>query len=390
MKFTDRVAELRPEGAYEFLARAQQLEATGRDVIHLEVGEPDIPTFAHIRAAGIDAIRDGRTRYNPPGGIRALREAVAADAGRRRGMEIDPGQVLISPGAKPNMLFPVLALVRPGDEVIYPDPGFPTYLEMIKIAGGVPRPVRLLEEHGFSFDLDDFDRLISARTRLIVLNSPANPTGGVLPLENLEHISTAAHRHDCWVLSDEIYARMAYDGLSVPSIASQPGMADRTIIVDGFSKTYAMTGWRLGFGIMPADLAERVELLLTHAFGCTAEFTQYAGLEAISGPQEAVRSMVAAYQERRDFIVEGLNRIPGIHCRRPQGAFYAFPNVRSFGRSSTELAHLLLEEAGVALLPGTAFGQYGEGYLRLSYANGMEQLGEALERMAETLQRLSA
>ena len=287
------------------------------------------------------------------------------------------------------MFFPTLALVHPGDEVIYPDPGFPTYEAMIGVAGGVPVPVPLDEENDFAFNLDRFDAALSPRTRMIVLNSPSNPTVGVLSREVLEHIAEAARQRDIWVLADEIYARLAFDA-PVISIASLPGMAERTIICDGFSKTYAMTGWRLGFGIMPEALAERVELLLTHSIGCTATFTQYAGIEAVLGPQGQVDAMVAEYKRRRDMFVAGLNAIPGIKCRLPQGAFYAFPNVSVLGRTSDWLADYLLSEAGVAALPGTAFGAGGEGYLRFSFANSMENLGLALEQMAEALGKLSA
>jgi aspartate aminotransferase len=388
MAFAERVALLRAEGAYYMLARAQALEAEGRRIIHLEIGQPDGPTFENIVEAGVRALRQGRTRYTPAAGIRPLRQAIAEQAGRQRGMTIRPTQVVVGPGAKPALFFPTLALVQPGDEVIYPDPGFPTYEAMIRVAGGVPVPVPLREENDFSFDLDAFDAALSDRTRLVVINSPGNPTGGVMPLSVLEHIAAAAQRRDFWVLSDEIYARLIYDADSVPSIAALPGMAERTIICDGFSKTYAMTGWRLGYGIMPEALAERVELLLNHAVGCTADFTQWAGLEALTGPQEAAAAVVAEYRRRRDVLVAGLNAIPGVRCRTPQGAFYAFPNVSSFGKPSDWLADYLLEEAGVALLPGTAFGRYGEGYLRLCFANSLAALQEAVERIADALARL--
>lgn len=388
MTFADRVAFLQAEGAYHMLARAQALEAEGRRIIHLEIGQPDSPTFANIVEAGVRALRQGRTRYTPAAGIRALRQAIAEQAGRQRGISIHPAQVVVGPGAKPALFFPTLALVQPGDEVIYPDPGFPTYEAMIRVAGGVPVPVPLREENDFSFDLDAFDAALSERTRLVIINSPGNPTGGVMPRSALEHIAAAAQRHDFWVLSDEIYARLIYEADAVPSIAALPGMAERTIICDGFSKTYAMTGWRLGYGIMPEALAERVELLLNHAVGCTADFTQWAGLEALTGPQEAVAAVVAEYRQRRDVLVAGLNAIPGVRCRTPQGAFYVFPNVSAFGKPSAWLADYLLEEAGVALLPGTAFGRYGEGYLRLCFANSLEALQEAVERIADALARL--
>ncbi len=385
MTFAHRVAHLKAEGAYAVLARAQELERNGRDIIHLEIGEPDFSAGKNVSQAGIRAIEEGRTRYNPPAGIAELREALAADAGQRRGMTIRPGQVVVSPGAKPNLFFPTLALVEPGDEVIYPNPGFPTYEAMIGVAGGTAVPVPLLEENNFSFDLAVFDDLINDKTKLIILNSPSNPTGGVMPLADLQHIAAAAQKHDCWVLSDEIYARMAFDGLSVPSIAALPGMAERTIIMDGFSKTYAMTGWRLGYGIMPEALADRIQLLLTHSVGCTAHFTQYAGLEAITGPQDWVDEMMAAYERRRNALVAGLNAIPGVSCQMPQGAFYAFPNVKEYGRSSDELANYILEKAGVALLPGTAFGEFGEGYLRIVYANSLDNIKQALERIGNAL-----
>lgn len=377
----ERVRHLRPEGAYHVLAQAQALQAEGRDIVHLEVGEPDFLASEEVLDAGVEALRAGRARYNPPAGIAALREAIAEAAGRQRGLEISPQQVLISPGAKPNMFFPTLALVRPGEEVVYPDPGFPTYAAMIGVAGGVGVPVPVLEARGFSFDLDAFDRALSRRTRLIILNSPANPTGGVIPRADLEHIAAAAQRVGAWLLSDEIYTRITFDGEIAPSIASLPGMAERTIIVDGFSKTYAMSGWRLGFGIMPEPLARRVELLLTHAYGCTAEFTQVAGVEALRGSQARVTAMVAEYRRRRDRVVARLNAMPGVRCREPQGAFYAFPNVTALGMPVDELAERLLREAGVAVLPGTAFGANGEGYLRLSYATSMENLERGLDRI---------
>jgi aspartate aminotransferase len=387
MDFAERVSTLKPEGAYYMLAKAQALEATGRPIIHLEVGQPDVPTFENITQAGVDAIQEGYTRYTPSAGIPALRQAIAGDASRRLGIPVEPAQVVVGPGAKPALFFPTLALVRPGDEVIYPDPGFPTYAAMIEVAGGRPVPVPLREEEDFSFDLEAFDRLVSRRTRMVVLNSPSNPTGGVMPLKALEHIAQAARENDLWVLTDEIYSRLVYEQ-PAPSIAVLPGMAERTIICDGFSKTYAMTGWRLGYGIMPKALAERVELLITHSVGCTASFTQIAGIEAIEGPQERVEIVVAEYKRRRDAVVAGLNAIPGVRCRLPQGAFYAFPNVSALGRPSDWLAEYLLEEAGVALLPGTSFGKNGEGYLRLSFANSMENLLEALERMQAALGKL--
>ena len=380
--FTDRVASLQAEGAYAVLARAQALEAQGRKILHLEIGQPDFPTFPNVSLAGVEAIQKGQTRYTSPAGMPVLRAAIAELVSGRLDLNIGPECIVVGPGAKPGLFFPTLALVNPGDEVLYPDPGFPTYAAMIRVAGGIPVPVPLREENQFSFDLQAFDERISDNTRLIVLNSPANPTGGVIPLADLSHIAAKAREHDAWIMSDEIYARLAYDGLNVPSIASLPGMLERTIIVDGFSKTYAMTGWRLGFMVMPAALAERVELLLTHSIGCTATFTQVAGVEALTGPQEQVAENVAEYQRRRDFFVAGLNAIPGVSCQVPQGAFYVFPNVKSFGLTSKEIAARLIDEAGVAVLAGTDFGPGGEGYLRLCYATSMDVLRESLEKMA--------
>jgi aspartate aminotransferase len=387
MSFAHRIAHLRAEGAYAVLARAQALEAQGREIVHLEIGQPDFETYPHVALAGIRAIATGQTRYNPPSGLRALREALAEDAGRRRGVEFAPEQVVIAPGTKPLLLLPMLALLEPGDEVIYPDPGFPSYEAAIGLAGATPMPLPLAETRSFDLDLEALEARLSARTRMILLNSPSNPTGGVLSAETLARVAELARKRDLWILSDEIYARLVYEG-EAPSILSLAGMAERTILADGFSKTYSMTGWRLGFGIMPSALAEKMDLLLTHSVGCTATFTQFAGLEAIRGPQDAVEAVVAEFRRRRDLMVAGLNAIPGVHCLMPRGAFYAFPNVQSFGQSSAELAELLLEEAGVAVLPGAAFGSHGEGYLRLSYANSAENIQEALGRMGETLAAL--
>jgi aspartate aminotransferase len=385
MSFATRTNHLKPEGAYEVLARANQLEAAGKEIIHLEIGQPDYATFENVSKAGIEAIRTGKTRYTPPAGLPALREAIAERAGRQRGIEVHPDEVVVSPGGKPNLFFPTLALVEPGDEVIYPNPGFPTYEAMIIVAGGVPVAVPLLEQNQFSFDLDAFDGLINEKTKLIILNSPSNPTGGVIPSTDLEHIASQAKRYGCWVMSDEIYARLVYDGLEAPSIATLPGMKERTIIVDGLSKTYSMTGWRLGLGIMPKELADKVDLLLTHSVGSTAHFTQFAGLEAITGPQDMVGVLVSEYQRRRDAIVEGLNAIPGFVCQNPQGAFYVFPNITGTGKESSELANLILEKAGVALLSGNSFGKYGEGYLRISYANSLENIEKGLEKIRTIL-----
>jgi len=384
MDFASRIAHLEPEGAYAVLARAQALEAQGREIIHLEIGQPDFDTVPHVALAGIRAIATGHTRYNPPSGLVSLREALARDAGERRGIEFTPEQVVVTPGTKPLLLLPLMAVLEPGDEVLYPDPGFPTYEAAIRLVGAVPVPLPLIEEAGFDLDLAAFDAALTPRTRMIILNSPGNPTGGILSPETLKHVAAAVLDRDCWVLSDEIYMRLVYDG-EAPSIAALPGMSGRTIIADGFSKTYAMTGWRLGFGVMLEPLAQKLGLLLTHSVGCTATFTQLAGLEAVTGPQDAVEAMREEFGARRDLIVAGLNAIPGVSCPMPRGAFYAFPNVASFGRPVDELADTILAEAGVAVLPGTSFGARGEGHLRLSYANSRENISRALERMAEAL-----
>ena len=385
--FSQRVRHLEPEGAYAVLAKARALEAEGREIIHFEIGEPDVDTYPHIALAGIQAIAAGKTRYNPPPGIADLRQALAADAGRRRGVRFTPEQVVIGPGTKPLMLLPMLAILEPGDEVIYPDPGFPSYAAAIGVAGATPIALPLLEKHHFDLDLDALEALISPKTRIIILNSPANPTGSVISAEALAHLAEVAIEKDLWVLTDEIYSRFVYDG-DAPSIVALPGMPERTIIADGFSKAHAMTGWRLGFGIMPEALADRVGLLLTHAVGCTATFTQHAGLEAVLGPQDAVDAVRAEYQRRRDAIVQRLNDMPGVACLMPQGAFYVFPNVRSFEMPSAELADYLLEEAGVAVLSGTDFGDHGEGYLRLSYTNSLANIHKGLDRMKAALARL--
>ncbi len=386
--FTDRVTPLRPEGAYAVLAQAQALEAQGRRIVHLEIGQPDFPTPEHVSAAGIQAIVDGKTKYTPPAGIPKFRELIAEHAGRQRGLKLDPAQVVVGTGSKPGLFFPTLALVNPGDEVLYPDPGFPTYEAMIRVAGGIPVPVPLREENQFSFNLDVFDAKISDRTKLIVLNSPGNPTGGVIPLDDLEHIAEKAQKHNAWVLSDEIYTQLVYDGAAAHSIAEIGGMLERTVIVDGFSKTYSMTGWRLGYMIAPVALAERLELLITHATGCTASFTQYAGMEALTGPQDFVAQMVTEYQRRRDRMLELVNAIPGVQAQKPQGAFYIFPNVKSYGLSSQEIAARLIDEAGVAVLAGTDFGSGGEGYIRLVYAVSMEMIEEGMEKITRWFKSL--
>jgi aspartate/methionine/tyrosine aminotransferase len=383
----ERIAGLKPEGAYKVLAKAKSLETQGRDIVHLEIGEPDFPTPSHISLSGIQAIAEGETRYNPSPGLPALRSSIAREAGAFRSMEIVPDQVVVAPGAKPILFLTMLALVEPGDEVVCPDPGFPSYGTAVEMAGGKPVFVPLDREKGFDLDAAALDRSVSPRTKVIILNSPGNPTGRILSAGSLEAVADIARENDCWVLSDEIYSRLTYEPAPV-TVAVLPGMAERTIIVDGFSKTYAMTGWRLGFGIMPEFLAQIVGLLLTHSVGCTATFTQLAGADAINGPQNAVETMRKRFMDRRDAMVEGLNRIPGVRCQSPQGAFYAFPNVEGVGRDPEWLAAYLLEEAGVALLPGTDFGTNGNGHLRLCYANSLAAIQTALERICRAVERL--
>jgi aspartate/methionine/tyrosine aminotransferase len=377
------------ETAFSVLAKAKALEARGREIIHLEIGEPDFDTPSHIIEAGCRALREGHTHYTPTAGIPELRAAIADDVVRSRGIAVDPAQVVVTPGGKPIMFFVILALVDEGDEVLLPSPAFPIYESMVNFVGGRPVFVPLRQENEFRFDLDEFSAGLSERTRLVILNSPANPTGGVLTHEDIASLAEILRgRPDVFVLSDEIYSRLLYAG-SFASIASEPGLGPdgRTIILDGFSKTYAMTGWRLGYGVMPELLAEEVTKLQVNSNSCTNAATQYAGLEALAGPQESVEIMLSEFRARRDLIVTGLNELPGVECISPQGAFYAFPRISGTGHPAGALADALLDEAGVACLAGTAFGQYGEGHLRLSYANSRENIARALERIGEVLSR---
>jgi aspartate/methionine/tyrosine aminotransferase len=375
------------ETAFEVLAKAKALEAQGREVIHLEIGEPDFDTPDNITQAAVDALRSGHTHYTPAAGIPQLRQAVAKHIGEARGVEVSPNQVVVTPGAKPIMFFTILSLLDPNDEAIYPNPGFPIYESMINFVGARPVALPLREDRDFRFDRDEFRSLISDRTRLIILNSPQNPTGGILTQEDLEAVADIAKERDITVLSDEIYDRILYDGQH-KSILSIEGMPERTIVLNGFSKTYAMTGWRLGYGVMPEELAERVSKLMVNSNSCTAAFTQMAGVAALEGPQEEAEAMTEAFRERRDFIVQGLNQIPGFSCLSPAGAFYVFPNVKGTGMPSHELADFLLQEAGVAVLDGACFGEHGSGYLRLSYANSIPNIGKALERIKEAVTAL--
>jgi len=386
MKLAERMDRILVESAFEVLVRARALEATGRSVIHLEIGEPDFPTPAHIVEAAKEALDQGWTHYGPTQGYPELRQEVAAHVSVTRGIRVGPEHVSIVPGGKPILFFPMLALLEPGDEVIYPDPGFPIYQSMAQFLGAVPVPIPLLEKRGFSFDLDVLRDRLSSKTKLLVLNSPQNPTGGVIPADEIEIIAGLVRDRDLIVLSDEIYSRIYY-GERPASIASLPGMQEKTIILDGFSKTYAMTGWRMGYGVMPEWLVEAVSKLMVNSNSCTASFTQRAGIAALTGPQDDVTRMVAEFRRRRDAFCDGLNRIPGVHCARPGGAFYAFANISGTGMDSKTAADYLLYEAGVACLSGTAFGKYGDGYVRFSYANSYENLMEAVKRIEAALAR---
>ena len=383
------MSRLGTETAFEVLARARALEATGRDIVHLEIGEPDFATPPAIVAAGVAALERGETHYTPSAGVPELREAIAEYLRTRRGVVADPADVIVTPGAKPIMFYALLALLDAGDEAIYPDPGFPIYSSMIEFAGarGVPLPLR--EANDFQPDLDELRRLVGPRTKVLVLNSPHNPTGGVLSPEAIREIARIARERDLWVLTDEIYGELVYDG-SHRSIALEDGMGERTILLDGFSKTFAMTGWRLGFGLFPRPLVEPIAKLVTNSVSCTATFVQRAGTVALASRPPEVDRMVAEFRRRRDLVVKGLKGIPGVTCRTPHGAFYAFPNIRGLGlATSVEVADRLLSEAGVAVLAGTCFGAAGEGYLRLSYANSFPALEKALSRIADWASRVA-
>lgn len=387
MNLATRMSRLGTETAFEVLARAKALEAQGKHIVHLEIGEPDFDTPKNISFAAIKALTNGETHYGPSPGIPALRQTIAEDVSARRGIQAKPEEVVVTPGAKPIMFFSILALAEKGDEVVYPNPGFPIYESVIKFSGAQPVPIRLREEFEFRFDRDELKKLVNDRTKLIIVNSPQNPTGGVLTKEDLEEIARLAQKHDCFVLSDEVYCNIIYEG-EHQSVTALPGMRERTILLDGFSKTYAMTGWRLGYGVMPVALAEKVARLQTNSNSCTNSFIQYAGIEAIRGPQDSVRSMVAEFKRRRDVIVDGLNSVPGFHCLKPHGSFYVFPNIKELPLGSQKLEQYLLNEAGVASLSGTSFGEYGNGYLRFSYANSVENIKIALDRIRQALSKL--
>jgi len=384
MRLAERMSRIGVEGAFKVLARARVLEAQGRDIIHLEIGEPDFDTPRHIVEAGKEALEDGFTRYAPTPGLPELRQAIATHVSRTRGIQVGPERVSVVPGGKPMIFFPMLALVEPGDEVIYPDPGFPIYESMINFLGATPVPIPLVEERGFSFDLNVLRDKLSAKTKLLILNSPHNPTGGVIPAGDIRAIAEMVRDRDLMILSDEIYSEIYFDERPL-SIAAVPGMLDKTIILDGFSKAYAMTGWRMGYGVMPEWLVEAVTKLMVNSNSCTATFTQRAGIAALTGPQGGMARMVGEFRRRRDAFCAGLNGLAGFRCGTPGGAFYAFPNITGTGWTSEALADALLEKAGVACLSGTSFGKYGEGYLRFSTANSYENLIAAVGRIKNFL-----
>ena len=380
LRLAERMSRLGTETAFEVLNRARELERKGKDIIHLEIGEPDFDTPSNVIGAGVSALHSGWTHYGPSAGYPELRQAIADEVSRSRGVHVSPDEVVVVPGGKPIIFFTILALIDEGDEVIYPNPGFPIYESMINYVGGRSVPIRLREDKDFGFDVDELRALISNRTRLIIINSPQNPTGGVLTKRDIEQIAEAIGDRNIFVLTDEIYSRLIFEG-EHHSIIAEPGFKERTILLDGFSKSYAMTGWRMGYGVMRPDLAWQLARLMTNSNSCTASFTQMAGVEALRGDQSSVDHMREEFQRRRDMFVPALNRIKGFSCRTPHGAFYAFPNITATGWKSKPLADALLEDAGVACLSGTSFGEFGEGYLRFSIANSMENLQRALERI---------
>jgi aspartate aminotransferase len=382
LRLAKRMKRLGTETAFEVLVRAKALEAQGRDIVHLEIGEPDFDTPENIVEAGIDALRKGFTHYGPSNGMIELRKAVAEDVSKSRGIKVSPEEVVVVPGGKPIIFFVMLALIDEGDEVIYPNPGFPIYESMVNFLGAKPVPIHLKEENNFVLDVKELSSLITDKTKLIIMNSPQNPTGGVMDRKDVEAVAKAIGDRDIMILSDEIYSRLLFEGTHF-SIAAIDEMRERTIILDGFSKTYAMTGWRMGYGVMRPDLAQHISRLMVNSNSCTASFTQMAGVEALRGPQASVDHMNDEFKKRRDYFAERINKIKGFSCKVPHGAFYMFPNITKTGWKSKPLADALLDQAGVAVLSGTAFGAYGEGYLRFSIANSMENLKKALDRVEE-------
>lgn len=381
IRIAKRMSQLGTETAFLVLAKAKALEAQGKKIIHLEIGEPDFDTPMNIKNAAKKAIDENWTHYGPAPGLPPFRETIAKHISETRGIEVKPENVVVTPGGKPIMFYSILATVNEGDEVIYPNPGFPIYESVIEFVGAKAVPLPLKEENEFRVNIKDLKKLITKKTRMLIINSPQNPTGGILTLEDIKEIAQLAVENDLIVLADEIYSQIVYGDFKHYSIAAQPGMLERTIILDGFSKTFAMTGWRLGYGVMPVELAQAVIQLQINSTSCTASFTQIAGIEGLTGPWNEVQRMVEEFKKRRDVIVDGLNSIPGFKCHRPHGAFYVFPSIKGTGMSSKELADALLNEAGVACLSGTAFGKFGEGYIRFSYANSIPNIEKALENI---------
>ena len=384
-QLASRQANLGTETAFETLAKAKELERQGKSIIHLEIGEPDFDTPEHIRDAAKQALDDGFTHYGASAGQLELREAIAKHQTERQGYDVSPDSVIVTPGGKPVMFFTIMALVEEGDEVIYPNPGFPIYESMIRYMGGTPVPMQLNEETGYNADIDNLRSLITPRTKLLIVNSPNNPCGSVIPESDLEKIAQMAVENDLTVMADEIYKDMYYGDQEHVSITKFPGMRERTVILDGFSKSYAMTGWRLGYGVFPEFLVEPVTRLMTNSVSCTSVFSQMAAIAALEGPQDSVGVMMEEFTKRRDLVVEGLNSLPGVTCPTPKGAFYAFPNITGTGLTSQEFAEKAMYEAGVALLAGTAFGEFGDGYIRISFANSQENLQEAINRLRTIL-----
>ena len=389
MHIAQRMSRLGTETAFEVLVKARKLEAEGRDIVHLEIGEPDFDTPQNVIDAAKNALDAGFTHYGPSNGLPQARQAIADYIERTRpGVNCSADEIVVTPGAKPIMFYAMMATIDEGDEVIYPNPGFPIYESVINFLGAKAVALPLREQKEFRFDLADLEARINKRTRMLIINTPQNPTGGILTYEDLEGIAEMAVKNNLIVFSDEIYSRITYDGFEHTSILNFPGMKERTIMLDGFSKTYAMTGWRLGYGMMPASIASLVAKMQTNCTSCTSSFTQMAGVEALTGPQDRAEEMIAEYRRRRDVIVDGLNSIPGFRCHRPQGAFYVFPNIEGTGYSSQRMADYLLNTAGVAALSGTAFGQFGEGFIRFSYANSIENINKALDRINDAVSKL--
>jgi aspartate aminotransferase len=384
IRFAERMSRLGTEGAFEVLAKARRLEAQGTKIVHLEIGEPDFATPDNIIEAGISAMQHGYTHYTPASGILEAREAVAGFVNRTLKTEVEPAEVVLVPGSKNVLLFTLLACIEPGDEVILPDPGYPAYASQVNFIGGVPRPVTLREESGFRMDLDELASLVTPKTRMLIVNTPQNPTGGVLTAEDVTFVCDLAHKHDLLVVSDEIYSQLVY-GFHHVSPLSHPGMRERTVLMDGLSKSYAMTGWRLGYAVAPKALAAKLDTLMINSSSCAAAFTQMAAIEALSAPEskQAVARMVKVFEQRRNLVVDRINAIPGMRCARPQGSFYAFPNIEGTGFNEQELADRLLSEAGVAVLPGTAFGDAGKGFIRLAYTQSEEELKLGLDRIGD-------